>query len=112
MYLPQSFNAAMQPMSPQGFAPCESGRKCGSSVRGREEKGNAVYDSIACDSTSNPEHAVTLEGSDSVTVGSTTAIDGRIALFAIPVFALASSKSNTQIAVTSDPVPAVVGHAM
>ena len=74
-------------------------------------KGKAVYDSSACDKTSNPLAAATIGGSVFVWLGSTMPKTGRSSRLEMPVFVLISKKSKIATPVVSLPVPAVVGIA-
>ena len=77
----------------------------------RAEKGRAVNDSSAWQSTSNPLAATTCPGKVAVHSGSTSASVGRSRGEAMPVFAFKASTSQMAMPVVSAPVPQVVGQA-
>ena len=74
-------------------------------------KSIAVYDSIACESTSRPDEAATVDGSMRVLSGSSNPSVGFNPRSAMPVFACMSTRSKIATPVVSLPVPAVVGIA-
>ena len=66
---------------------------------------------MACMSASSPTAAVTAGGQPIVSSGSQIASRGRRCWCEMPVFTRCSGTSRTATAVTSEPVPAVVGSA-
>jgi hypothetical protein len=70
-----------------------------------------VYASIAWDSASIPEWAVTLGGAPSVSSGSQIAWRGMSRGEATPIFISVAGSVMTETGVASEPVPAVVGSA-
>ncbi len=72
-------------------------------------RATAMYDSIACESASMPEWAVTERGHVRVSSGSQIAVRGIRYGLEIPTFMPSSGSPITETGVTSEPVPAVVG---
>src|SRR3954469_14914072 len=73
---------------------------------------NDIYDSIACESASMPECAVTTGGAPTLSTGSQIATRGIRNGEATPIFISVVGSVITDTGVASEPVPAVVGSAI
>ena len=71
-----------------------------------------MYASIACESASIPECAVTTGGAPTVSSGSQIAWRGIMNGLATPIFISVFGSVMTDTGVASEPVPAVVGSAI
>jgi hypothetical protein len=71
-----------------------------------------MYPSIACESASIPEWAVTTGGAPRVKSGSQMAWRGIRCELATPIFIAVAASVITATGVASEPVPAVVGSAI
>jgi len=71
-----------------------------------------MKDSIACESASMPECAVTMGGAPTVSSGSQIAWRGIMCGLATPIFISVAGSVITATGVASEPVPAVVGSAI
>src|SRR5205814_7321212 len=109
---PTDLSASPASASENGLAPCDTGRLTPRAGLRRLGHGRAVNDSSAWLMQSNPLAAMTLAGSVNVTAGSIRATVGINRREMIPVLALMSVRLKIAMPVVSDPVPAVVGHAI